>query len=155
VLTLSWTLLGLGLLVLSWTSHGQDALGPRFWSAEDRTHLAERLRHFFPEGATRAWVSLCGAFVVALTLRAAWVEPDRPYWGVGNTLAVSILLGALAVWSRSALYAYGSGLLFNVIGFVVFLAWSHQRLNAAGPMLANDVWVSTFVLAQILSFGAA
>jgi hypothetical protein len=155
VLTLSWTLLALLLLIVSWASHGQDALGPQFWPAERRTRLAEFLRRCFPEAAARAWVSLCGAFVVVLALRAAWVEPGSPYWSIGNTLAVSVLLGALAVWARSAFYTFASGLLFNVIGFLVFTAWSAHRLNAPGPMLANDEWFSYFVLAQILSFGVA
>jgi hypothetical protein len=155
VLTLSWTLLGLLLLVVSWVSHTQAALGPQFWPAERRTQLADVLRRCFPEATTRAWVTLCGGLVVVLALRATWVEPATPYWSVGNTFAVSVLLGALAIWARSPLYTFGSGLLFNVIGLLLFTAWSAHRLNAPGAMLANDEWVSYFVLAQILSFGIA
>ena len=36
MLTLSWTLLGLLLLIVSWVGHAQDGLGPRFWPAERR-----------------------------------------------------------------------------------------------------------------------
>jgi hypothetical protein len=78
VLTLSWTLLALLVLIAAWASHAQTALGPRFWSAERRTQLAESLRQCFPERAARAWVSVCGAFVVLLALRAISVEPDNP-----------------------------------------------------------------------------
>ena len=124
VLTLSWTLLGLLLLIVSWVSHGQDVLGPRFWPTERRTLVAEFLRRCFPERTTRAWVTLCGAFVVILALRATWVEPATPYWSVGTTFAVSVLLGALAIWARAPLYTFGSGLLFNVIGLLLFTAWS-------------------------------
>jgi hypothetical protein len=155
VLTLCWTLLGLALLVVSWGSHAQDALGPQFWPAERRSQLSDFLRHCFPEGSTRAWVSVCGGLVVALALRATWFEPATPYWSVCLTLAVSVLLGALAIWSRAPLYIYGSGLLFNVVGIVLFMAWSAHRLHARGPLLANDEWLSFFVLAQIISFGSA
>ena len=94
VLTLSWTLLALLVLIAAWASHAQTALGPLFWPAERRRRLADLLRQCFPERAARAWVTACGAFVVLLALRAVSVDPDRPYWSVANTLAVSVLLGA-------------------------------------------------------------
>jgi hypothetical protein len=136
VLTLSWTLLGLALLLVSWLSCARDP--------------ADIMQRCFPERTTRFWVALCGGSVVLLALRASWVEPAMPYWSVGNTFAVSVLLGALAIWARVPLYQYGSGLLFNVIGWLLFAAWSAHR-----PELTNDEWLATLVLAQILSFGAA
>ena len=155
VLTLSWTLLGLLLLTISWASHAQAGLGPQFWPAERRVYLAESLRRFFPEATTRAWVTLCGTLVVVLALRATWVEPATPYWSLGNTFAVSILLGALAVWSRSLFYVYCSGLLVNIMGLLLFTAWSAHRFNLPGPMLRNDEWLSFFLLTQVISFGTA
>ena len=52
-------------------------------------------------------------------------------------------------------YLYGAGLGFNIVGFLLFTAWSAHRLNAPGPFLPNDLWISYAVLAQILSFAAA
>ncbi|MSQ94093.1 MAG: hypothetical protein EXR98_06000 [Gemmataceae bacterium] len=153
VLTLAWTLLGLIVLVLSWVGNTQIAIGPQFWPAEHRTRWADALRRCFPESASRMWVTFCGAFVVALALRAASAEP---WWSVGNTCAVSILLGALAIWTRMPIYVYGSGLLFNVIGLLLFSAWSSHRFNVPVlPVLAQDLWLSYFALTQILSFAAA
>jgi hypothetical protein len=74
---------------------------------------------------------------------------------VGNTLAVSVLLGALAIWARASFFVYASGLLFNVIGLLLFSAWSSHRFNLRGPMLGNDEWLSYGILAQVLSFGVA
>lgn len=155
VLTLSWTLLALLVMVASWASHAHAGLGPQFWPAARRERLTSLLRGCFPESTARVWVTLCGACVVVLALRATWVEPAAPWWSVGNTLAVSVLLGALALWSRARIYTYGSGLLVNVIGMLLFTAWAAHRNAAPGPMLANDEWFSYLVLAQILSFGAA
>jgi hypothetical protein len=140
VLTLSWTLLGLLLLALSWVSHAQ----------QPRPQGADFLRTCFPEAATRAWVTLCSAFVVVLALQAAWVEPATPYWSVGNTFAVSVLLGALAIWSGAAIYLVASGLLFNVIGFLLYSAWVTHH-----PNLADDERFSYLLLAQVVSFGSA
>ena len=39
-----------------------------------------------PEAATRGWVSLCAGLVVSLTLAAAWVDRETPYWSVANVL---------------------------------------------------------------------
>jgi hypothetical protein len=155
VLTMSWTLLSLGLLIVSWSSHAQAGLGPHLWPEEKRARLAEVLRSCFPQGAARAWVTVCGAFVVLLALRAISVQPDRPYWSIANTLAVSVLIGALAIWARTPAYLYGAGLLFNIIGLLIYTAWSAHRLNAPGAMIANDEWISIGVLAQILSFAVA
>lgn len=155
VLTLTWTLVGLSLLIVSWASHVQPALGPHFWPSERRTWLAESLRRWLPERWTRLWVTACGTFVVLLALRAISVEPDRPFWSVGNTVAVILLITALAVWARAPGYLYGAGLLFNVIGLLLFTAWSSHRVRAPGPILAQDEWISIGVLAQILSFAAA
>src|SRR5262249_11312712 len=94
-------------------------------------------------------------FVVLLALRAISVEPERPFWSVGNTAAVILLLGTLAIWARTPIYLYGAGLLFNVVGLLLFTAWSAHRVNAPGPLLRNDEWISIGVLTQILSFGAA
>jgi hypothetical protein len=137
VLTISWTLLALAILALSWISHALDDL--------------DTMRQCFPEQAARFWVTLCGAFVVLFALQAIFDESERPYlWSIGNTLAVSILLGALAIWARSAFYTFASGLLANVIGLFIFSAWAAQR-----NQLLNDEWATMFVLVQILSFGAA
>ncbi len=155
VLTLTWTLLGMALLIVSWGSHANDALGPQFWPSEYRMRLADFLRRCFPQMSARGWVTVIGVYVVMLSLRATWVEPERPFWSVGNTLAVSVLLGALAIWARAPIFVYGSGLLFNVIGLMLFTAWDANRANLPGPILGEDARISYFFLAQILSFAFA
>jgi hypothetical protein len=156
VLTLAWTVLGLGVMIASWIGQTQTAIGPQFWPAERRARWASALFEFFPVGPSRGWVTLCGGLVVALALRAASIEPESPYWNIGNTFAVSLLLGLLAIWARAPIYVYGSGLLFNVIGGLIFFAWWTHRREAIGlPVLPEDLLVSFFVLAQILSFAAA
>ena len=79
-------------------------------------------------------------------------SPSRacPFWPVASIFAVSLLLGALAIWSSSSLYLLGSGVLFNVNGLILFSAWA-----ALHPNLAGDERISYFLLAQVLSFGSA
>jgi len=154
VATLSWTLLAMAILALSWFSHANESIGPEHWTDVRRTRFADYLRQCFPERSARFWITLCGAVVVMFALRVAMVEPARPYWSIGNTLAVSVLLGTLAVWTRSPLYTFASGLLINVIGLLVFFAWSAHP-DQAGLRVLQGEWTSTFMLAQIVSFGIA
>jgi hypothetical protein len=146
VASLTWTLLGLALLTLSWGNHLQRAASVS--EGEDNRRLRFRLADCLPEVPTRAWVTACGAIVVFMALRGAWVEPARPYWSIATIAAVSVLLGALAAWSRSNVYVFGSGLLVNIIGALIDTSWRAQQ-----PGLV--VSIDDLLLAQILSFGVA
>src|SRR5439155_11896766 len=72
VLTASWGVAGLGMLLVGWRA-------PELSSST----------------STRRWVEVISALVVILALRGAWADPARPYWSVGATLTASVLLGGL------------------------------------------------------------
>ena len=151
LLTLAWTLLALGMLALSWTGSSLTALGPAFWSPERRQRAASILGQLFPVQPARRWVEGAGLCVILLALGGAWGDPGRPYWSCLATLAVCLLIGALAVWSRRPGYVYISGLLLQVVAFLVWQAWLVDRWGllvwfAVGPVLFDH-----FLLLQILA----
>jgi len=151
VLTLAWTVLALCMLTASWAGSTFAALGPVFWNPERRQRAATILGQFFPERATRHWVEAIGLGVVLLALGGAWGDPGRPYWSCLATLAVSLLIGAMAVWARRPWYVYASGLLLQVVAFLVWQAWLVDRWGlqvwfAMGPELFDP-----FLLLQILA----
>jgi hypothetical protein len=82
-----------------------------------------------PRVVTR-WAAGVGLAVVVLALRGAWTDPGRPYWSAGATLSVAVTAGALALWLRRPAYVYASGLLVNLVGFVVWLAWGTETATS-------------------------
>ena len=74
LLTLTWTLAGLALLVAPWTSHVQPALGPQWWPAERREGLADFLRRCLPESWARLGHGV-RAFVVLLAVASFRSSP--------------------------------------------------------------------------------
>jgi hypothetical protein len=77
----------------------------------------------FTPRAVRRWASAAGLALVVLALRGAWDDPQRPYWSAAATLSVAGTAAALALWLRRPAYVYASGLLVNLVGFLVWLAW--------------------------------
>jgi hypothetical protein len=73
--------------------------------------------------SVRGWAAGAGLAVVALALRGAWDDPARPYWSAAATLSVAVTAAVLALWSRRPVYVYASGLLVNLVGFLLWLAW--------------------------------
>jgi hypothetical protein len=128
VLSLAWTLLGLVILGVGWAGGSLSEIGPLFWPPERRARAANALATFFPAARSRRWVESMVVLVVALALRGAWEDPGRPYWSSGATLAVAVLLGAMAVWTRRPAYVYASGLMVNVVGFLAWTAWGPGTL---------------------------
>ena len=101
VLTIAWSLAGLGILALGRRTAHPDA---------DR------------KGVT-GWVVALSLLVVGLALRGAWHDPTRPYASCVAVLTAAALVGALAVWQRRAPLAYVSGLLPLAAGYTVWQAW--------------------------------
>lgn len=132
VLTLAWALLGLLILAAGWTGAARPRVGPTFWAPERRQRAAALLAALFPVGPARRWVEVLCALVVGLAFRGAWGDPAGPYLSSVATLAASVLLGALALWSRRPAYVYASGLLFCLVGFLVWQSW----LTGGGTVLA-------------------
>jgi hypothetical protein len=73
--------------------------------------------------SVRGWAAGAGLAVVLLALRGAWDDPARPYWPAAATLSVAVTAAVLALWSRRPAYVYASGVLVNLAGFLVWLAW--------------------------------
>src|SRR5205814_430817 len=87
-----------------------------------RESMARVLSLFSASGA-QAWVIAIGAGLVLLAVATGAIDPYRPNWPCGLVLAVSALAGALAVWTQRGAAVYASGLLFNVAGILIWLAW--------------------------------
>jgi hypothetical protein len=126
VLTLAWTFLALAILGATWAGATLPQIGPLFLTAERRTRTADLLAQTFPKTTSRRWVEAITFLVVALALRGAWEDPGRPYWSSGAVLAVAVLLGLMALWTRQAAYVVGSGLMLNVVGFLAWIAWKPE-----------------------------
>ncbi len=139
VLTLTWVLVSLELLVLGWTGSRRLGFQPDGPQSGWKPNLLEVI---FPAASTRRWVEVIALLVVLLALGGAMYDPGRPYWSSAATLAVSILFGALAVWTRLQGYVYVSGLLINVVGYLMWQAWRLEGFIPAG--------LDQFLLVQVL-----
>src|SRR5262249_34494743 len=129
LLTLVWTGAALAILTASWAGATVPRIGPGLWEPGSRERAAAPLASLFPRGPARRRGGILGLLGLALALRGAWNDPARPYWSAAVTLAVSVLLGALAVWSRRPVYVYASGMLFGVIGYLTWQAWLVDRVG--------------------------
>ncbi len=151
VLTLGWTLAALFLLGTSWAGASATGLGPVFWPAEQRERVVAVLREFFPAAATRRWVEALGLVVVLMALGGAWADPVRPYWSCAATLAISVLYGASAVWTRRPGYVYASGLLLTLVAYLIWQAWLVDHIGIAAWFVLGPEVFDRFVFLQILA----
>jgi len=146
VLTVAWSLVGLAILAAAWSGATLPRVGPMFWAAERRARAAKFLAMYFPVSSSRRWVEGIVVLVVALAVRGAWEDPGRPYWSSGAVLAVAMLLGAMAVWSRRSAYVVASGMMVNVVGFLAWTAWGPGTLatflttQVIGLALGSGLW---------------
>jgi hypothetical protein len=144
-------------LLIGWSTIGLNLVGAGIalatvrWAGglaeEELPHSGIRpvlanLSALFPAAAVRRWATGIGILVVLLALRGAWSDPQRPYWSVAATSSVSALAAALALWFSRAGHVLASGLLINLIGFLVWLTWD--------PPTVTD-----FAGMQVLCFGMA
>jgi hypothetical protein len=155
VLTLTWTLLGLLLLAAGWAGAALPRLGPITWTPERRAQTAALLAALFPARPARRWVEIVCLLVVGLALRGAWSDPTRPYLSSLATLAVSVLLGALALWSRRPVYVYASGLMFNLVGYLVWQSWLTDEGNAFAWLTWGPGVAGTLLYGQVLCLALA
>src|SRR5262249_24088115 len=134
-----WTAVGLAFLACGWlvapplrrtdcqsVLPNQDQAGPE---QARQTHLALKIVNVSIV-QVQAWVGGIGLAVVFLALRGIWEDPDRPYWSAAATLTVSALAGALALWSRRDSYVYASGLVANLAGVMMWVAWGPETLSS-------------------------
>lgn len=155
VLTFAWSTLGLLILAAGWMGSSLRQLGPLFWPAERRMHAAHLLGIFFPRQAVQRWAEIIGVLVVALAVRGVWSDSVRPYASVAATLAVSMLMAALAVWSRQPIYVHVSGALVNLAGFIIWQAWLVDSVGIAVWMAWGPDVFDTLLFGQVLSLAAA
>ncbi len=142
VLVVVWSLAALLILVAVWSGASLPRVGPLFWSPEKRSRAAQFLATAFPISSSRRWVEVLAVLVVLLALRGAWEDPARPYWSSGAVLAVMVLLGTMAIWSRRAGYVVGSAAMVNVIAFLAWTAWGPGTL-------------ATFLTTQVIALALA
>jgi hypothetical protein len=151
ILMATW--LGVGLIVgaAEWIARMPDKLLDEFSS------LPFLARFFdFSAGQLRGWLHLIGGLVLALALRGMLEDPGRPYWSAGATLAVSIMAGFLAIRSQRPIYVYTSGLLVNLAGSMIWLAWGPGTLPSFAYTqvlclgLAGGCWLILELIVQSL-----
>ncbi|MBI3411921.1 MAG: hypothetical protein HY040_26625 [Planctomycetes bacterium] len=155
VLTLAWTTLAISILVASWVADSFEGLGPFYWPADRRLRIAGTLAEVFPVSPARRWVEIMSALVVLLALGGAWGDPSRPYWSCAATLAVCVLIGAMAVWARRPWYVYASGLLLNVTAYLVWQAWLVDRWDVFAWFPVGPDLFDRFLLLQIMALSVA
>lgn len=150
-LTVVWTLTALALLVGAWVGAAAAGLGPIFWSEERRAAAAARLKARLPQTAARRWVEALSAIVLLLALGGAWGDPTRPYGACSAVLAISVLFGAMAMWTRRSGYVYVSGLLVNFAAYLVWQAWLVDVWGVRAWFLGRPELFDRFVLLQVLA----
>lgn len=143
VLILALTLLAFVMLVLSWIGSQRQP------TTEAVPNLRLGLANFLPAQDTRFWVTGLAAVVVVLSLAGIWEDPWRPWLSSAVLLSLSVLFGAMALWSGTPVFVAISGLLFNVIAFII---WQASRpaewLGLLSPF-------DQFLLSQALAQAAA
>jgi hypothetical protein len=97
----------------------------------------------------QAWIAAISTVLVTLSVVFGAMDPFRPAWTCCMVLAVSVMAGALTVWTGRGSAVYASGLLFNVAGALWWIDW-----QTAGS-LSSSALISRFVWVQALCFGAA
>jgi hypothetical protein len=126
------------ILTATWASAAIGMLGIGF--------LGRNLREFPPARVSR-WVTLIGSIVIALALVHAPADRLGAWWSIRAIGAMGVAAGIVALWRRSPLHVYLSGLSAVAIGFVAWLAWGNphdvQQLIHIGVICmaaASAVW---------------
>jgi len=76
-----------------------------------------------PAELVPGWVTVIGVLTLALALLHAHHDPAAPWWSAGVILGLSVTAGLVAMWHRLPLYVACSGVLVNVAGTVLWMAW--------------------------------
>jgi len=132
VLTTAWSATALLVLALGWlVARVKRADGGGLSRAV--SSLAARLD--LPASLVQAWVTTIGLLTLFLALIWCHADLGDPWWSVRAVLVVSAAAGLLAMWRRLPAYVYFSGLLVNVAGTVLWMAWGPG--TAAGLVYTN------------------
>ncbi|MBM4071574.1 MAG: hypothetical protein FJ271_21965 [Planctomycetes bacterium] len=144
-LSLALTLLAFVMLLLSWFGSRR----PTAAQAEVAPDLRCGLADFFPVVDTCRWVVGLAAVVVVLSLFGIWADSWRPWLSSAVLLSLSALFGAMALWTGTPAFVAVSGLLFNVVAFLI---WQASRPAEWLELLSP---LDQFLLSQALALGAA
>jgi hypothetical protein len=153
VLTASWVLCGFAMVIFGclWSVNGDQ--GSKIEGGNANV-LPSSILH--PRSSVIIfWLQFICLLVLGLGLGSAIGDPTKLYWSSGPVLAVSLLLGAVAVWQRRPMHVYASGLLINIVGSLIWLAgenhpWEHLAYAnilsfavAGGMWSALELWLVT------------
>src|SRR5262249_48412245 len=108
VLTTAWWLWAVVMLVVGWMWSTNGDGGSRI--EDGARHWPSSILHP-PSSVFIGWLHFITLLVLLLGLGSALGDPGRQYWSSGPVLAVSLLLGAVAIWQRRQMHVYVSGLL--------------------------------------------
>jgi len=133
VLTASWAAVGLVVLAVGLLGRNLRVAGQTDPDREP-SHAAGQL--VLPGRLVGHWVTVIGAAAVALALAYCLEDPGRPWWSARAVLAAGVTVCLLAMWLRMPGYVYLSGLLVNVAGTVMWMAWE-DRWTVSGLIHAN------------------
>ena len=117
------------VLMAAWTASGFVLLAV-VWGAAPRAAWLNSLQRV---EAIVASISTVEFLVAALSLRAAWDDPARPFWSIGATVSAGLLAAIAAVGFRKPDHKYVSGMLMNLA-----IVWA---AIAAGRSLKVDFWL--------------
>jgi hypothetical protein len=113
--------LGYHTLTVAWAVTGGLALAIGWLSARGEGGIAGPT---VPTGLLQGWATALAALVAALGVRGIGADPAGPGWTFGVLLTAGALAGALAIWTRTQVHVYASGLLTALAGMVLWNDWT-------------------------------
>ena len=106
-----------------------------------------------PAPLISGWVTFFGTAVVVLAVIHSPWDIDGAWWSIGAIASVSLAAAILALWLRLPIQVFCSGLLFNAIGVVAWLAWGQRsntpelvQVNVLCLSAASAVWTALALL---------
>jgi hypothetical protein len=114
--------------------------------------MGRRLRALAPP-LLAGWVTCLGAMAVVLAVIYAPADRAGAWWSIRAIGSVSVAMAIVALWQRSPIHVFLSGLLLNAVGVVAWLAWgdAHDIVQLAHVSVlclaaASAVWTALELL---------
>ncbi|MSU78400.1 MAG: hypothetical protein EXS16_09925 [Gemmataceae bacterium] len=142
-----WLASAFGIVGVSWMSQVRQSQG--LVAIERGPWWSDLFWRGFPAGPTRGWASLLSVFVTLITLWIAWTQDGQLVWPVGYLGAVAVLFALQAIWAQATRYQYLSGLMLQLVGLTLAIAWS------VGPEWSDAERFNMIVLTQALCAACA
>jgi hypothetical protein len=102
-----------------------------------------------PSPLVAKWVTLIGTLAVFLAMIYSPTDREGAWWSIRAIGSMSIAAAILALWLRSPIHVFLSGLLFAAIGVVGWLAWGNvhdvvQLIHVVAICLAaaSGIWTA-------------